>query len=402
MKNQDLKQYNLPDEPGVYFFSTGGKITYIGKATSLKDRVKSYFSNDLMETRGPLVAKIIAEADVLHWQVTDSVLEALILESSLIKKHKPAGNTREKDDKSYWYIIFTKEAWPRVLMVRGKELIETLDPETIKYTFGPFPQATELKEALKIIRKIFPFRDKCEPESGKACFSAQIGLCPGVCSGAISVKEYGRTINHLRLFFLGKKSVLIKKLESEMKTAIKKLDFESASIYRDRIFAINHINDIAMLKAKTTGSGLRVEAYDIAHTSGKNTVGVMTVVIGGVPEKQAYRKFKIKGPGLDSNNDILNLKEILDRRFNHQEWPLPNLMVLDGGKAQLNAGLKFMTEIGVKIPIVAVVKDEHHRAREIIGDKISARDYEAEIILANSEAHRFAISYHRKERGRLL
>ncbi len=402
MKNSDLKQYNLPDEPGVYFFLADGKITYIGKATSLKDRVRSYFNNDLMETRGPLISKIITEADSLDWQVTDSVLEALILESSLIKKHKPQGNTREKDDKSYWYVVFTKEVWPRMLMVRGKELIETIDPETIKYTFGPFPQASELKEALKIIRKIFPFRDKCEPQSGKPCFSAQIGLCPGVCSGDILLKEYGRTINHLRLFFQGKKSILIKKLELEMKIAIRRLDFESAGVYRDRIFAINHINDIAMLKTKTMAGGIRVEAYDIAHTSGKNTVGVMTVIVGGVPEKQFYRKFKIRGGGLDINNDILNLKEILERRFNHQEWPLPNLIVLDGGKAQLNAGFKFMTDIGVKIPMVAVVKDEHHRAREIIGDKLAARDYETDIILANTEAHRFAISYHRKERGRLL
>ncbi|MEX0910201.1 MAG: UvrB/UvrC motif-containing protein [Candidatus Paceibacterota bacterium] len=402
MTKQNLQSYQLPDEPGVYFFLFQGQIIYIGKATSLKDRVKSYFSGDLIDSRGPLVVKIIQEADELKWQQTDSVLEALILESNLIKKYKPFGNTKDKDDKSHLYVVVTKEDWPRVLSVRGRDLIEVWEPENIKYTFGPFPQATELKAALKIIRKIFPFRDKCQPESGRLCFSAQIGLCPGMCGHQTTKKEYARTINHLRLFFQGRKSDLIKKVDKDMKQAIVSQDFELAAVYRDRIFTLNHINDIALLQNKNKTSDLRVEAYDIAHTSGKNTIGVMTVVAGGVPLKSAYRKFKIKGAGQDKNNDVLNLTEILQRRFDHLEWPLPNLVVLDGSRAQLNAGQRVLTNLGFDIPIVAVVKDEHHRPKEIIGSGTLARQYEMEILLANSEAHRFALSYHRKERGRLL
>ncbi len=402
MKKQDLKKYKLPDEPGVYFFLAQNKITYIGKATSLKDRVSSYFGSDLMDTRGPLVANIVEGADELKWHQTDSVLEALILESSLIKKHKPSGNTKAKDDKSYLYVIVTKEDWPRVLAVRGKDLVEVWEPTDIKYTFGPFPKASELKTALKIIRKIFPFRDKCKPETGQSCFSAQVGLCPGVCSKQITKKEYARTINHLRLFFQGKKSALIKKVNIDMKRAILKQNFELAAVYRDRIFTLKHVNDIALLQNKKSSASLRVEAYDIAHTSGKDTIGVMTVIKDGTPFKSDYRKFKIKGAGLDKNNDILNLKEVLERRFDHLEWPLPNLIVLDGGRNQLKAGEKILTTLGFDIPVVAVVKDKHHKPREIIGSGTLARQYEMEILLANNEAHRFALSYHRKRRGRLL
>jgi len=402
MKRQDLKDFNIPSSPGVYFFKDDEKIVYIGKATSLKERVKSYFSNDLVKTRGLLVDKIIRQASSIEWEVTDSVLEALILESRLIKKHKPVGNTREKDDKSYWYVIFSNEKYPKVSMVRGKELIESIEPEAVKYTFGPFPQASELKEALKIVRKVFPFRDKCTPESGKPCFYAQLGLCPGVCSGKVTASEYARTINHLRLFFEGKKSTLLKTLEKEMKEYSKKLMFEEARVIRDQIYALSHINDMAMIKKRQSLASLKVEAYDIAHTSGKNTVGVMTVISGGVPDKSAYRKFNLKGESAGKSDDVNNLKEVLNRRLAHLEWPFPNFVVVDGGKAQLNMALKVFNEVGLDIPIVAVTKNDRHKPEKIIGDNKVARDYEDDILLANAEAHRFAISFHRQRRGRLL
>ncbi|MEK7136021.1 MAG: hypothetical protein AAB821_00295 [Patescibacteria group bacterium] len=187
----DLKQFNLPDEPGVYFFTRklkneygqeqGKKTLYIGKATSLRDRARSYFGRDLVATRGGVIVRMVAECDGLEFKTTNSVLEALILEAALIRNLKPKYNTLQKDDKSYWYVVVTKETWPRVLSVREKDLATEIEPEKIKYHFGPFPNASELKEALKIIRKIIPWRDKCEPASGKPCFNAQLGLCPGVC-----------------------------------------------------------------------------------------------------------------------------------------------------------------------------------------------------------------------------
>src|SRR3989344_5544176 len=179
----------IPDKSGVYFFKKGKDILYIGKATSLRDRVKSYLGKDLIETRGPILVDMVFQADRVEYKVTESVLEAIILEANLIKKYQPKYNTKEKDDKSYNYAVITKEDFPRVLLIRGRELeakVGGVHELNIKYKFGPYPNGSAIKEGLKIIRKIFPYRDKCNPSKGspwKPCFNRQIGLCPGVCSG---------------------------------------------------------------------------------------------------------------------------------------------------------------------------------------------------------------------------
>jgi len=406
MKGQDLKQFNLPDKPGVYFFHQGKNILYIGKATSLKDRVRSYFSADLGVARGPGIVQMIELSDRVTFTKTDSVLEALILEANQIKKYRPKYNVKEKDDKSFNFVVITKEEFPRVLLVRSKELRENEElAKQIKNQFGPFPQGGELKEALKIIRKIFPFRDKCTPNSGKPCFNAQIGLCPGVCRGAISSGDYLKTIKNLARLFEGKKQDIVKDLERQMKKFSDQQEFEKAGEVKKKIFTLNHIQDIALIKYRLQVDQtklFRIEAYDIAHLVGQNTVGVMTVVSDGEADKSAYRKFTIKGKTKDTINDIENLKEILSRRFHHSDWPLPQLVVLDGGQAQLKAGQNILSALALTIPVVSVVKDEFHRPREIIGDQKSLRQYEREIILANSEAHRFAIHFHRQKMRRVL
>src|SRR3989344_4825348 len=327
MKSQDLKQFNLPDEPGVYFFlNDKGEILYVGKATSLKDRVKSYFARDILLTRSPLIKKMLEEADKVEFVQTDSVLEALILEANQIKKHQPYHNSREKDDKSYNYVLITKEDFPRVLVERGRNL-SALSREALA-KWGPFPHAGELREALKIIRRIFPFRDnKCKlPPAGgrsKACFNAQIGLCPGPCGGWISKKDYRKIIRHITFFFEAKKSELIKSLEKEMKALAKEHKFEEAEKVKRQIFALEHIQDIDLIKQDLENSStalgatrkMRVEAYDIAHISGTDTVGGMTVAENNELTKSQYRKFKIreaKGP-----DDTNNLKEVLTRRLGH-------------------------------------------------------------------------------------
>ena len=399
MKGHDLKEFNLPDTPGVYFFlgspsrkasaDRSKKILYIGKATSLKDRVKSYFARDILLTRSPLIAKMLEEAVRVKFIKTDSVLEALMLEASQIKKHQPIYNSKEKDDKSYNYVTITQELFPKVLVTRGSG------------TWGPFPHGTELKTALKIIRKIFPFRDTCKLNQSKPCFNAQIHLCPGVCVGWISKTEYRKTLKHLTLFFEGKKPQLIKSLERDMKKLAKEHKFEDAEKTKRQIFALNHIQDIALIKSTVSKrhfdtklfEPFRIEAYDIAHISGTSVVGVMTVIENGELNKSQYRKFKIKD---DKNNDTLNLKEVLVRRFNHPEWPYPNLIVVDGGRGQINVAKGVLKKLGPDIDVASVVKDERHKAREIIGDQTHAR----EILLANSEAHRFAIGFHRRLRGK--
>lgn len=397
MKKLDLAKFKLPENPGVYFFrGKKNKILYIGKATSLKDRVKSYFAHDILMTRSPLIAKMLEEAEKITFVKTDSVLEALLLEASEIKKHQPPYNSKEKDDRSYNFVVITKEDFPRILLVRGREILKT-DNFTDKTTleiFGPFPHGHELKEALKITRKLFPYRDKCQPYQKRPCFNSQIGLCPGVCSGAISKTDYRKIIRNLILFFDGKKKTLVGNLKREMKALAKSHDFERAEVIKKQIFALEHIQDIALIKKGISAqNSFRIEAYDVAHTSGKDVVSVMTVVEDGEPNKAEYRKFKIHS---DKNNDTANLKETLERRFNHQEWKFPNLIVVDGGTQQINIAQKVVASRGLNISVVSVVKDERHKVREIIGTKLHSR----EIILANSEAHRFAIGYHRRLRGK--
>lgn len=402
MEYADVKKLRLPDSPGVYFFRDARKkILYIGKATSLRDRVRSYFSPDLADTRSPLIKAMVRNAVSITVQETGSVLEALLLEAQLIKKHKPPHNTGGKDDKSHNFVVITDEKFPRVLIKRGRDLTKKKTKEKPKYIFGPFPHGTQLKEAIKIIRKIFPFRDTCTPNSKKPCFNRQIGLCPGVCSDEITERDYKKVIRNIRLLFEGKKGSLLKALEKEMVLAAHKLEFEEAQKIKETIFALNHIQDIALIKDASfkTLDNLRIEAYDIAHLSGMFVVGVMTVVEGGETQKSEYKKFKIKG--FQGADDTKALREILERRLTHPEWQLPKLIVVDGAMAQKNAAEQVLRDAGIKIPVVAVVKNERHKPKDILGDKSIKDEYEKQIILANAESHRFALSFHRKSRGRL-
>ncbi|HVY72893.1 MAG TPA: UvrB/UvrC motif-containing protein [Candidatus Paceibacterota bacterium] len=401
------KMKNIPDGPGVYFFLGKNKeVLYIGKATSLRSRVRSYFSPDLIHTRGPVLVKMLEKAASIDWRETDSVLEALILEANLIKTHKPKHNTDLKDDKSWNYVVMTKEDFPRVLLIRGKEL-SVRDPDEFMQVFGPFPHGLQLREALKIIRKIFPFRDTCIPDSGKRCFNAQIGLCPGVCSGEITKTEYRKIIRRLVMLFQGKKVELVKSLERDMKAAAKAEDFEEAGRLRGQIFALKHIHDVSLIKdeyrSPSTALGAihntRIEAYDIAHMSGKDVVGVMVVVEDGQANKDQYRKFKIKTA--KGGDDAGSLREVLTRRLGHDEWPLPRILAVDGSTAQMNVAKKVLEEFGMAIPVIGVTKDEKHRPRAIQGEREVIAGRERDILLANAEAHRFAITYHKKLRNPL-
>lgn len=395
MERTDLTRYDIPESPGVYLFKKGRQILYIGKAASLPDRVKSYFSKDLIEGRGPRIVGMVEAANALAWRETGSVLEALILEAALIKQHQPPYNIDEKDNKSWNYVVVTKEDFPRVLLVRGRELYQGWNKADIKYLFGPFPHGGSLKEALRIIRKIFPYRDSCVPLSGKPCFNRQIGLCPGVCSGDVGKAEYAKTIAHIKALFSGNFQGLKRQLAKEMKSEASKEHFEKAKTLRRQIEALEHIRDVSLLKEGrvSAGGGARIEAFDVAHTSGKETVAVMTVVDGGEAVKAAYRKFKIHTVG---NNDVAALTEALERRLAHDEWPLPRAFVVDGSTAQVCSAERVLKKAGVGIPVVGVVKNERHKPERLIGERRVIEAYEKDILLANNEAHRFAISWHRR------
>jgi len=428
ISQQSIKQ--LPDTPGVYYFLHGKKILYIGKATSLRDRVRSYFSNDVLQTRGPKIVRMLELADSIDFTETDSVLEALILESNEIKRVQPEYNTREKDNKSYNYVVITNEEFPRVFTVRERELLRnsaTIIPSSayarsygatrkagisskklpslldykVKHVFGPFPHGGQLIEALKIIRRIFPFRDKKAKQEHAERFYRMIGLAPDTTTGEAK-KSYKDTIANIKLFFEGKKKRLLQKLDKEMMMYAKQRKFEQAEMTKRQKFALEHIHDIALIKedlkidAKRT---YRIEAYDVAHLSGTHTVGVMTVVTDAEIDKSEYKKFKIRSEKKGSDTHALH--EILERRFNHPEWRFPNVIVVDGSIAQKRVAESVMRDYGMAIPVVAVTKDERHRPRDLKGRKEIIEEHQKSIILANAEAHRFAVKYHREKRGKL-
>ncbi len=403
---------NLPPTPGVYFFKdAASKILYIGKATSLRDRVKSYFSKDLYEARGPWIEKMRGHITDIEVTETDSALEALLLEAYLIKKHQPRFNSKEKDDKSFAYVVITKDRFPVVSVMRERDLLKRDDDASIAYIYGPFPQGKLLREALKIIRKIFPFRDeKCVPaedqkrDTPKPCFNYHIGLCPGVCTGEISASEYRRRIMHIRFFFEGRKREIVQRLTKDMNKAVKGEDFETAATIRNRLHALDHIRDVSLLtdsffEERRNASGMRIEGYDVAHTAGSHVVGVMVAVDSGEPLTDAYRTFRIKDdPG---NNDIKALKEIIRRRMRHPEWGIPDYVVVDGGIAHKNAAEKILKVAGYTIPVIAVSKDANHRPHRYKGNTAIIRAHKDDIVTANMEAHRFALSYHKRLRDKM-
>lgn len=403
MNLKDLKKKNLPDKPGVYFFKKGQDILYIGKATSLKDRTKSYFSNDLIKTRGPAILDMVTQSSNVTFTETDSVLEALLLETALIKKHQPRYNVKEKDNKSFNLVIITDEEYPRVLIKRDRE-IKTNPTLKIRNEFGPFPSAGQLKEALKIVRKIFPFLDEKSFKTKNSRLNIELGLAPDL--EKVSKKEYLKTIKNIEMFFAGQKKQIIRKLEKEMKVLAKNQDFEKAGEIKKTIFALNHINDINLLSQNNDDqyrfetSLIRLESYDIAHLAGSNTVGVMVVMENGELNKNQYRKFLIKEA--KSGDDYGALREVLRRRLRHDEWTLPRIFVIDGGKAQKRVAEKVLAEFGYRIPVISVVKDDKHKPKDILGDKRLVEKYAGDILKINQETHRFAISFYRKRSRKML
>jgi len=415
MERGDLAKFELPDCPGVYLFTSGKgrskKILYVGKATSLRDRVRSYFDIELIATRGPRIVDMVTKADGISYEATPTVLEALVREAALIREHLPPANAMGKDDKTFLYAVITDEAIPRVLAIRGAELdmkakkvIMTGLP--LKAIHGPFPSGYQLREGLKLIRRIFPFYDTQKPVGegnkhlqAKVEFNRQIGHYPK----DMSRSAYMRSIRNVSLFLSGRVKTLRAQLTRDMKAFAKEERFEEAGQARKQLFALDHIQDVSLIKEdRGDDQGPRIEAYDTAHISGTNAIGVMTVVENGMPVKKDYRTFKIQGRGGKSlNDDIASLKEILSRRLGHPEWPLPKAFVVDGGKTHKKAAEDLLKAVGIGLPVVAVVKDEKHRPREVLGG-LRAGVSDADAVLVNSEAHRFALSNHRKARTRAM
>jgi excinuclease ABC subunit C len=415
MERTDLAAYDLPDCPGVYLFTHGKgrakKVVYVGKATSLRDRTRSYFDDDLIATRGPRIVDMVTLADGLRVETTPTVLEALVREAALIREYRPKANVEGKDDKTFLYACITDEEIPRVLAIRGKDIEfkkkRTLEGVPLRAIHGPFPSGYQLREALRLIRRIFPFYDTPRPvgegtrfTKGKVEFNRQIGQYPK----DMSRTGYLRSIRNVSLYLSGRVKTLRTTLTRDMKAAVKSERFEDAAVLRNQLFALDHVQDVSLIREDRDREQdePRIEAYDTAHLSGTNAIGVMVVIDEGRPDKKSYRTFRIQGvSGKSLNDDIASLRELLSRRFGHPEWPYPKAIVVDGGKTHKKAAEETLKELGIQIPVVAVVKDERHRPREVIGS-LRAGIPDASVVLANSEAHRFSITLHRKARSRAL
>jgi excinuclease ABC subunit C len=421
MQREELASFDLPDVPGVYLFTRGKgrakEILYVGKATSLRDRTRSYFDVDLIATRGPRIVDMVTHADGISYETTPTVLEALVREAALIREHRPKANAMGKDDKSFLYAVITDEQIPRVLAIRGTDINfskkrATVDgADKLKAIYGPFPSGHQLREALRLIRRIFPFFDTPRPVGegnkhlkAKVEFNQQIGQYPR----AMERSDYMRSIRNVALFLSGRVKTLRATLEKEMKTAATAERFEDAAEIRRQLFALDHVQDVSLIKEdwqkehERKEHAARIEAYDTAHLSGKNAIGVMTVLVGGVPVKNQYRTFRIRGyGGKQLNDDIASLKEILSRRFTHLEWEFPKAIIVDGGKTHKKAAEEKLKELGIQIPVASVVKDDKHRPREVLGS-VRAGVSDADAVLANAEAHRFSLARHRLARRRSM
>jgi len=436
----------LPDTPGVYKFRDAqGKLLYIGKATSLKKRVGSYFSK-VHDNRIQAMVDQIAAVETIP---TRSALEALLVEAQQIKQYLPPYNVMEKDDKTFASIAITDEPIPRVIVTRPtkKEIVK------LKYIYGPYTSAATARTAIKLIRRIFPFHSQAtanterikriaerispnrhsgEPmarpestsrsDSGQArmttnrqlCFDAKIGLCPGVCGGRMSIKAYHERIAQLRLFLEGKRKRVIASLKQAMKHASKNQEYERAAQIRDQLYALEHIRDVALLTQDEFGapriSGRthsyyipqRIEAYDISHVSGEDAVGSMVVFTNGKMDSAEYRKFRIRGEARP--DDTRMLKEVIDRRLNHPEWPYPNLFLIDGGTGQLHAVQQVLKARHLSIPTAALAKGPERKRADLYSSDPAAKLIPLSLLIQlRDESHRFAIRYHRTlKRKRLL
>ncbi len=388
---------NLPDTPGVYIFKDAqGKIIYVGKAKSLKKRVQSYFRRFLATKTQLMVAKI---ADI-EYKLCQTESLALILEASLIHKYTPRYNVSLRDNKSFPLVKITHEDFPIVCITRKRVADGS-------HYFGPYTSAGLLREALRIIRKYFPYRS-CEKMTQEARMYHKIGLAPALDDE--NKKEYAKTIENICLILEGKTETLIKKLSQEMNLKSKEQKFEEAAKIRDQIEALSVMSESAGhysrkeeledLKNLLRLAKLpeRIEAFDISNIYGKEATGSMVSFYKGLPDKDNYRRFRIKS--VETIDDYKMLAEVVGRRYSgslREELALPDLILIDGGKSHLSVADKELGKSGLRIPLASIAKGRENIYTRGEKDPIKLDTDTPALNLIRrirDEAHRFAVSYH--------
>ncbi|OGF48971.1 hypothetical protein A3G55_00850 [Candidatus Giovannonibacteria bacterium RIFCSPLOWO2_12_FULL_44_25] len=440
----------IPQNPGVYFFRSAsqrsaGKILYIGKAANLRARLNFYLR--LQKEAPPKLTALLKEASEINWEILGSEAEALIREAELIKKYRPKYNVLMRDDKQYFYVGFSKEKFPKIFVTHQPQQTKNYKLSTTNYV-GPFTEGGALRSVLKTLRHAFPYCT-CKKPHKRLCFNARIGRCLGFCCIAVPRKKspssksdfkspkksdffpsdfedgaanYRKNISAIKQILSGKNQSLLRELKKEMHKLSDSRKYEEAGKIRDQIMALEKIfahrgvikqdlptefgKAVRALESILGVSGInRIESYDIANIHGRFAYGSMAVFADGKIQKSEYRLFKIKS--IRSSNDPAMLREVIFRRLRRREWPYPQVIIVDGGRAQLGAAL------AVKPPskIIALTKNRKH-----VGDHIFIQNRREPIPLGNipeplknlilmldSEAHRFAISHYRKlHRKRLL
>jgi len=426
----------LPTTPGIYIYKDStGNVIYVGKAVNLRRRVKQYFEKK--ESLSPKTKQLVDM--IAHISITKTVTEfdALLLEATLIQKYQPKYNMIAKDDKSPIYIqIPIYEPMPRVTLAR-----KPLDNNNKKIFFaGPFQSTRVAKSILRSIRRCIPFCTQ-KIRNGKSCFYTHLGLCDP-CPSAIEKYEnqtdkkqerqrYRKNIFRIINILKGNILPIIKELTIEMETLSKTEQFEKAALIRDRIEHMKRLlqthfdpelymhdmvaigetiereaedlHDILLTAYPTLPEIHKIECIDISNTAGSLPVGSLVVMIDGVIDRSQYRRFAINdsiGP-----NDTAMIREVVTRRLKHQEWPFPDLLLIDGGKGQVHAAQCALQQAGVSIPVVGLAKryeslvvpiDNKPTLIHMQNDRPAIRL----LIRIRDESHRFAVTYHKLKRAK--
>lgn len=390
---EKIKQ--LPSKSGVYIMKgIKGKVLYVGKATSLRSRVRSHFSKSSAHS-----AAFTERVKDIECILCDTPEQALLVEAALIKERKPRYNVALRDDKSYPYVGITKEKYPRIFPIRPKK-------KPAMTLVGPFTNVALLRSVLKLIRKVFPYRS-CRMMPLKPCLYYHIGLCPAPCKGGISAAAYKETVKRIVQILAGRKKALVKDLTQSMKECTRQMRYEEAARIRDTLVAIEKLysgkesrSEMIILKQRLNllRVPFRIEAIDISSLFGDSATGSVVVFINGMPDKDGYRRYKIKAVG--GIDDYRMIQEIVLRRYRRlkeEQASLPDLVVIDGGLAHVNAADEILKQLSLSIAVIGIAK----KNEEIW---LPARNVPVRIERDNpglwliqrvrDEAHRFARKYH--------
>ncbi|MBI1825722.1 MAG: excinuclease ABC subunit UvrC [Planctomycetes bacterium] len=421
---------SFPKTPGVYLMKDAeGRVLYVGKAKELRSRVSSYFqaSADLLNTRGPDIARMVEKVDNIEFLECESEVDAILKEARLIKDIQPPHNIDLRDDKTFPYLeITTGDDFPGVYVTRTPRLKGSK-------LYGPFSSPAAIRDAVNALQKVFKFRT-CELEiiEGddsrrffRPCLLHAINQCTAPCAALIGKEDYARDIDRLKKLLASKRSVLIRQMQKEMEAAAKELRFEEAARVRDRLKAIQGLElsgdvnedmqpEVFFIDPRKGLERLAellnlespprcMECIDIAHLQGEATVGSLVCFIDGKPFKPGYRRFRINTVvGVD---DYAAIREVISRRYRYAaegEELYPDVILIDGGLGQLHAGMEIFQEMNVRpAMVISLAKREEELYIQARSAPIRlSRNSEALRILQQmrDEAHRFAQAYHHKVR----